>query len=156
MLPTVLFLLSLCFPSQAAQNPPGDIVQKLLPSPNNPSSVVLPKPSERANDIKLLKDARREASGFRAQQLPFLLAVLNVDYERNRDYLLWVLRGCDVPEIKNGCDENTGEYLLYLLQHGHPEILAPPRQALRALVRSSLDLRRPRRTPFLRPYAHFP
>ena len=124
MLAITILLFSFCFPSQAAQKPPADIVQKLLPNPNNPSSVVLPKPAERADDIKLLKEAQRDASGFRAQQLSFVLAALNVDYERNRDYLIWVLRGCDVPEIKNGCDENTGQYLVYLL-HGHRDVLAP-------------------------------
>jgi hypothetical protein len=83
------------------------------------------RPSERADAAKRLKEARRTAYGSHAQQIAFLLAVLNVDYPRDRDYLLWALRGCDVPEIRNGCDELTGSYLVDLFQHGHREILAP-------------------------------
>lgn len=99
-------------------------MQKLIPQ-ESIASLKLPKPSEREDVIKQLKEAQRTAHGPRAQKIAFLLAVLNVDYDRNRDYLLWVLRGCDVPEIKNGCDDMTGEYLIYLLRHGHREILAP-------------------------------
>ena len=43
--------------------------------------------------------------------MAFLLAVLDVNYEQNRDYLIWVLKGCGVPEIKHGCDDMTGEFL---------------------------------------------
>jgi hypothetical protein len=115
----------MCCPSQAPQQPVQDIVQKLLPQPYNTASLKLPKPSEREDAIKQLKKAQRTAYEARAQQIAFLLAVLDVDYQRNRDYLIWVLKGCDVPEIKNGCDEMTGGYLVFLLQQGHREILAP-------------------------------
>ncbi|HEX2952190.1 MAG TPA: hypothetical protein VHV83_21865 [Armatimonadota bacterium] len=53
------------------------------------------------------------------------MATMNVDYERNRNYLLWVFKGCNVPEVKNGCDDMTGTYLAYLYEHGHAEVLKP-------------------------------
>jgi hypothetical protein len=50
---------------------------------------------------------------------------LDAEYNRNRDYLLHVLSGCNYPEIRHGCDDMTGFYLIYLWEHGHLEILAP-------------------------------
>ncbi len=50
---------------------------------------------------------------------------MGVEYTRNRDFLLWTLKGCASPEITRECDEMTGEYLIYLFRHGHPEILSP-------------------------------
>ena len=101
-----------------------DVVGKILPD-GNPRRLVMPKRSERESVIHQLRATRATAQGEHAQQVVFLLAVLGADYERNRDYLLWVLKGCEVPEIKHGCDDMTGEYLIYLYEHGHPEILAP-------------------------------
>ena len=61
-----------------------------------------------------------------------MLALLKADYESNRDYLLWVLKGCDTPKIVHGCDDMTPVYLISLYEHGHPEILP-------SLFRSSLQ-----------------
>jgi hypothetical protein len=119
-----IIILSVYSVSQTAPKSAQDIVEKLLPE-GNISRLEVPKVSERQDAIKQLQEAKRTARGERVQQIAFLLGVLNVDYSRNRDYLLWVLRGCDVPEIKNGCNDMTGEYLVYLFRHGHPEILAP-------------------------------
>ena len=119
-----IIILSICSVSQTVPRPTRDIVETLLPS-GNIRWLKIPKPSERDHAIKQLQEANHTSKGRRVQQIAFLLAVLNVDYQHNRDYLLWVLRGCDVPEIKHGCDDMTGEYLIYLFQHGHPEILAP-------------------------------
>lgn len=91
----------------------------------NPRRLVMPKPSEGARVIHQLRVAQTTARGDQAQQVAFLLAVFGSDYQRNRDYLLWVLKGCEVPEIKHGCNDMTGEYLFYLYEQGHPDILAP-------------------------------
>ena len=48
-----------------------------------------------------------------------------MDYEQNRDYLQHVMAGCNFPQIRYGCDDMTGFYLIYLWKHGHTEILAP-------------------------------
>ena len=117
-------LLSIGALSQVMSSQAQDVVGKILPD-GNPRRLVMPKRSERESVIHQLRATRATAQGEHAQQVVFLLAVLGADYERNRDYLLWVLKGCEVPEIKHGCDDMTGEYLIYLYEHGHPEILAP-------------------------------
>jgi len=110
--------------SQAAFGQTQDVVRALLPD-GAVRRLVIPKPSEKEKIIHQLKAAQATAQGERAQQVAFLLAVLGGDYDRNRDYLLWVMKGCEVPEIKHGCSDMTGDYLIYLYQHGHPEILPP-------------------------------
>jgi hypothetical protein len=101
-----------------------DIVEQLLPNGEIPKEVVV-KPEQRDRVIKILKVAQNTADAQRAQQVAFLLAALDSDYDRNRDYLLHVLSGCNYPEIRYGCDDMAGFYLIYLWEHGHPEILAP-------------------------------
>ncbi len=101
-----------------------DIVEKLLPDAAIPKDVRIP-PDQRDSVVKKLKLAQVSAHAQRAQQVAFLLAALDVEYERNRDYLLHVLLGCNYPEIRYGCDDMTGFYLIYLYEHGHQEILAP-------------------------------
>jgi hypothetical protein len=96
----------------------------LLPD-GNIRQLVMPRPSDRERVIHQLRAAQATAQGVRAQEVAFLLAVLGADYERNRDYLLWVMKGCEVSEIKHGCNDMTGDYLISLYEHGHPEILAP-------------------------------
>ena len=85
----------------------------MLPD-GNIRQLVLPKPSEREPVIRQLKAAQATAEGGRAQEVAFLLAVLGADYERHRDYLLWVMKGCEVPEMKHGCNDMTGDYLIFL------------------------------------------
>ena len=101
-----------------------DIVGTLLPD-GAPGRLVLPKPTERPRVIRQLRALQAATPGDRPQQVAFLLAALGADYERNRDFLLWALKGCEDPKITHGCDAFTGQYLSYLYEHGHHEILAP-------------------------------
>lgn len=101
-----------------------DIVEKLLPDGGIPKDLRIPS-DQRDSVVKKLKLAQVSAHAQRAQQVAFLLAAFDVEYERNRDYLLHVLSGCNYPEIRYGCDDMTGFYLIYLYEHGHQEILAP-------------------------------
>lgn len=118
----------MCALSALAQPRPGasqqDIVEQLLPNGQIPREVLV-KPEQRDRIVNKLQIAQRTAHAQRAQQVAFLLAALDVEYNRNRDYLLHVLSGCNYPEIRYGCDDMTGFYLIYLWEHAHPEILAP-------------------------------
>ena len=100
------------------------VVDQLLPN-GNPHSLSLPKPAARNGVIKRLKAIQNDPKKPQAQQVAFLLAVLDVDYEHNRDFLLRVFKGCDSVVIQRGCDDMTGEYLAYLYEHGHAELLKP-------------------------------
>ncbi len=119
-----LILLAVGNLNPAAFGQTPDVVAALLPD-GSVRRFVMPKPAEKEKVIHRLQAAQVSAQRERAQQVAFLLAALGADYERNRDYLLWVMKGCEVPEIKHGCSDMTGEYLAYLYQHGHPEILRP-------------------------------
>ena len=114
--------------SVLAQSGPGkskqDVVEKLLPNGTVPKDLVI-KPEQRDSIIKNLKLAQDKAHAQRAQRVAFLLAALGVEYETNRDYLIHVLSGCNYPEGRYDCDDVTGDYLIYLYEHGHREILAP-------------------------------
>jgi hypothetical protein len=123
-LTVAIVLLAIGNLNPAALGQTQDVVSALLPE-GAVRRLVMPKPPEKEKVIHQLKAAQVTAQGERAQQVAFLLAALGADYERNRDYLLWVMKGCEVPEIKQGCSDMTGEYLAYLYQHGHPEILGP-------------------------------
>jgi hypothetical protein len=122
----VLVLIS-AFPllAQSGQGKPQqDIVEKLMPNGGWPTDLPV-KPAQRDSIIKKLKVAQGTARAQRAQKVAFLLAALNVEYDRNRDYLFHVLSGCNYPEIRYNCDESTGYYLIQLYEHGHQGILAP-------------------------------
>jgi len=125
---SALAIVLISAPTIPAQSDRGksqqDIVETLLPNGAIPKSLSV-KPDERAAIIKKLKLAQVTAHAQRAQQVAFLLAALDAEYDHNRDYLLHVLSGCNYPEIRYDCDDMTGFYLIYLYEHGHPEILAP-------------------------------
>jgi hypothetical protein len=112
------------FGQTASSQRSQDVVERLMPD-GLPSRLVLPKPAARDAAVHELKKAQATARGTHAQRVAFLLAALEIDYARNRDYLLWVLSGCQAEEIKRGCDDLTPEYLTDLYGRGHPEILAP-------------------------------
>ncbi len=112
------------FAQPRSEASPQDIVDQLLPQGQIPKEVLV-QPDARDRVIRRLMVAQGTASGGRAQQVAFLLAALDVGYEPNRDYLLHVLSGCNFREIRFGCDDMTGFYLIYLWEHGHQEILAP-------------------------------
>ncbi|MGD0294068.1 MAG: hypothetical protein ABSB30_09455 [Terracidiphilus sp.] len=125
--PVVALVLISAFPllAQSGQGKPQeDIVKKLMPNGGWPTNLPV-KPVQRDSIIKKLKVAQGTARAQRAQQVAFLLAALDVEYDKNRDYLFHVLSGCNYPEIRYACDESTGYYLIQLYEHGHQEILAP-------------------------------
>jgi hypothetical protein len=101
-----------------------DIVAKLLPD-GDPRRVANPDPAEKNTAIKQLRSAQKTASGERAVEVAFLLAVYGSDYEKNRDYLIDDLRGCTTPAIKSGCDGNISDYLIALYERGHTDVLKP-------------------------------
>jgi hypothetical protein len=75
---------------------------------------------------------RREqegASGERARDIAYALAVFNVEYEHNRDYLMKLLHTClSGPESSPGddlCDSRLGDYLINLYWRGDSELLLP-------------------------------
>ena len=129
-IPFVSVFLSVIMLSISSGGQTEDVAKRMLPD-GNLSKIVMPRASEKDSMIYQLKRARTASSGKDLQRIAFLLALLGADYESNRDFLLDVLRGCDVPEIKHGCDDMTAAYLIYLYRHGHSEILTP-------LFRSSL------------------
>ena len=100
------------------------VVEKLMPD-GGPHPLLMPTPEQRAPVIRQLQRMQNDIHKPDAQQVAFLLAVLGVDYERNRDYLVWVFKGCSVPEVKSGCDDMTGDFLVYLYEHGHSDVLIP-------------------------------
>lgn len=102
----------------------SDIVDRLLPDGEVPKDLRI-RPDQRRGVIRELKAAQATAHGQRAQQVAFLLAALHVEYARNRDYLLHILSGCNHPQPRYGCDYLTGQYLIFLCEHGHGEILTP-------------------------------
>jgi hypothetical protein len=126
--PVIALVLISAFPllAQSGQGKPQQyIVEKLLPNGGIPKVIQI-RPEHRDSIIRKLKLAQGAThDAQRAQQVAFLLAALDVEYDHNRDYLLHVLSGCNYPEIRRGCDEMTGFYLIYLYEHGHQEILAP-------------------------------
>jgi hypothetical protein len=117
-------ILLICALSQSATSRAQNVVRTMLPD-GNIRRLVMSKPSDRERIIQQLRAVQATAQEGRAQEVAFLLAVLGSDCERNRDYLLWVMKGCEVSEIKHGCNDMTGDYLIYLYKTGHTEILAP-------------------------------
>lgn len=119
------FALSVAISAQSGhRSSERDLLAQLLPDGAVPKDLKV-MPGQRERVIKELKMAQASAHGQRAQQVAFLVAALRVNYIRNRDYLFHVLSGCNYPDIRYGCDDMTGEYLMYLYRHGHSEILAP-------------------------------
>ncbi|HEY4934215.1 MAG TPA: hypothetical protein VII23_21835 [Terriglobales bacterium] len=102
----------------------GDIVQNLIVY-GATVRVAKIDPAERAHTIKQLQAEQKRAKGKRTQEVAFLLASLGSDYEANRDYLVNVLRGCNSPRIKNGCDEDTAGFLIGLYRAGRKDVLKP-------------------------------
>lgn len=108
----------------AQEHERSDIVATLLPE-HNARWVVQLSPEEKAQAVKRLQSAQRQPSGVRAQELAFLLAAYDSDYEKNRDFLIRTLRGCNNPSITFGCNDNTGTFLVVLYERGHKELLEP-------------------------------
>ena len=114
-------LACICLGQQSAQD---DVVTKLLPN-HYPQKLPTLSQAESKKVISQLRLAQRQATGMRAQEVAFLLAAYNSDYQKNRDYLLHVLRGCATPSVQFGCDEITGAFLEALYQRGHKDVLQP-------------------------------
>jgi hypothetical protein len=122
LMAVLLLSTSVIGQNQGAAN--NDIVQKLLVY-GNPVRVASLGSAEQAQAIRQLQTAQKHATGERSQEIAFLLAALGADYERNRDYLVAGLRGCNAPEIKNNCKAETGAFLIGLYARGHHDVLRP-------------------------------
>lgn len=114
-------LVGICLAQQGSQE---DVVTKLLPN-HYPQKLPGLNPAESKKVISQLQSAQRKATGMRAQEVTFLLAAYNSDYQKNRDYLVHVLRGCATHSVQFGCDEITGAFLEALYQRGHKDVLKP-------------------------------
>lgn len=106
------------------EHPHSDIVVKLMPD-GNPSHLARLSPAEQNQAVRQLQSEQKQASAKRRQELAFLLAAMDSDYEKNRDYLVHILRGCTDPSIKFGCDLDTGGFLIALYERGHKDVLKP-------------------------------
>ena len=115
--------------------------QKLQPQALNPSeeilSVLMPNHVwadvtqvnrfDRAEEIRVLKEAQVEARDERAISIAFLLAVLGDDYEPNRKQLLDALKQCagkPYPEAAE-CTYFVADYLMELCRRGDFFLLGP-------------------------------
>ena len=121
---TPVILVVLIAGAVGQHRPKGDIVAKLLPD-GNPRKLVTLSPEQTSEAVKELQSAQKQASGKRLQEVAFLLAAFDSDYEKNRDFLIHVLRGCTTPSIKFGCDEDVGAFLIVLYERGHKDVLEP-------------------------------
>jgi hypothetical protein len=79
------------------------------------------------NVVDRLRREQPVASGERARDVAYALAVFKVEYDRNRNYLLNLLDQCLSLPIKtpNGdlCDSNLGDYLINLYWRGDGALL---------------------------------
>jgi hypothetical protein len=71
---------------------PGDIVRQLMPVGDH-FEVDL-KGMSRTTAIKELLAAQKNATAQRSQDIAFLLAAVGSEYEKNRNFLLGILRQC--------------------------------------------------------------
>lgn len=117
----VAVLVFLLLSSQAGGS--EDIVTKLMPKGNGSGAIQL-RGITKASAVKQLSAAQRGAAGKRAQAIAFLLAALDVEYSKNRDFLTASLRQCQSTEHAD-CDEDTAELLIRLYKLGHSDVLQP-------------------------------
>jgi hypothetical protein len=101
-----------------------DIFEALVPGDAIPARLNL-TPAKRTHAIKALIAARSSAGEDKRQEIAYLLATLGYEYQRNRDELLEVLKGCSHEIPTSGCDDMTGDYLMKLYSQGHKELLRP-------------------------------
>lgn len=82
-----------------------------------------------ASVVKLLRDEQSTASGERARDIAYALAVYNVEYRQNRDYLLGVLNAClSRPKESSEddvCDHRLLDYVTNLYWRGDRTLLPP-------------------------------
>lgn len=93
--------------------------------PGNITSISHRTPS--ASVVKLLRDEQRAASGERARDIAYALAVYNIEYRQNRDYVLGLLNGClSRPKESSEddvCDHRLLDYLTNLYWRGDSTLL---------------------------------
>jgi hypothetical protein len=101
----------------------GDIVSYMMPY-GVPTEIMMPPDSEKDRTIQRLKAEQAKATGNRAQQTAFLLAILGSDYSRNCNFLVHSLQGCD-SRPNHDCDENTIALVIGLYERGNKKLLQP-------------------------------
>jgi hypothetical protein len=116
----VLLLWPAVAAGQVTPVAPGNLAERLMVDNRVPGVVRLSR-EERSVAVAQLEEMRRGSRGKRLQEASYLLAALGSDYEKNRDYLLGVLRNCGVPDTD--CDDETAEFLIQLYKQGHHEVL---------------------------------
>ena len=80
-----------------------------------------------ASAVKLLRDQQPTASGERARDIAYALAVYNVEYRQNRDYVLELLNGCLSRPRESSeddvCDHRLLDYVTNLYWRGDSALL---------------------------------
>jgi hypothetical protein len=80
-----------------------------------------------ASVVKLARVGQRSASGERARDLAYALAVYNVSYQQNRDYLLGLLNACLSRPLESAeddvCDHRLLDYATNLYWRGDSALL---------------------------------
>lgn len=122
----VLWFALLAMPISAEQaSPPDDIVKFLYPEHFGVPTSIRLQGLAWTEAVTRLREARRSARGTRAQEVAYLLAMLNADYPRSRDFLIKVSAGCGNGHLNEyDCDEDTLQMLQNLFNRGHHEVLA--------------------------------
>jgi len=80
---------------------------------------------DRAEEIRVLKEAQVEAKNERAISIAFLLAALGNDYEANRKKLLDALKECANKPEEGECTYFVADYLMELCRKGDFSLFRP-------------------------------
>lgn len=81
--------------------------------------------------VSVLREEQPRASGERARDIAYELSVFKIDYRRNRDYLMAVLKSClSAPQIRpepqdDPCDGHLLDYVTNLYWRGDSQVLGP-------------------------------
>jgi hypothetical protein len=88
-----------------------------------------PQPDPPVDLVNSMRREQPDASGERARNIAYALAVFGFEYERNRDYLLLLLHVClarpnESPEDEE-CDRELLDFITNLYWRGDDSLLAP-------------------------------
>jgi hypothetical protein len=122
----LIVVVAIACVAQEVQEPANatvDTVSSMMPN-GVPTEIVMPKGLEKASSIRKLKAEQAKATGTRAQQIAFLLAILGSEYEKNCSFLVRALKGCD-SRLSHDCGWNTAAFVIGLFQRGDKKLLKP-------------------------------
>jgi hypothetical protein len=126
IVPCLIAVMAIVCVAQEGQEPANatvDIVASMMPN-GVPTEIVMPSGPEKASSIRKLKAEQAKATGKRAQQIVFLLAILRSEYDKNCSFLVHALEGCD-SRPSHDCDEDTAALVIELFNRGDKKLLQP-------------------------------